>query len=137
MTHPDGTALTAATEQEPSSKPKERVLLPTNVTPSHYDVSLTPWQEYKEEIPGFTGDATVTVSNTRNLTTSTQSLLLTAFKRTQRRLTRVNALALQLTVNEPTDTIVLNALELDIVTAAFNGDHTTVSTPRFGIVDPF
>lgn len=35
------------------------MLLPTNVTPSHYDVSLTPWQEYKEEVPGFTGSATV------------------------------------------------------------------------------
>jgi aminopeptidase N len=58
-------------------------------------VHLIPWQEGKpgeegkEEVPGFTGDATIT-----------------------------------LTVNEPTDTITLNALELDIKSAAFNGTPT-------------
>ena len=47
------------TFSDPVSLRQVRVLLPTNVTPSHYDVSLTPWQEYKEEVPGFTGSATV------------------------------------------------------------------------------
>ena len=90
VTHPDGTALTATTEQaDEGGKPKERVLLPTTVTPSHYDVHLTPWQAGKGEQPGFTGEATVSI-----------------------------------TVNEPTDTITLHALELEILTAAVDDGHT-------------
>ena len=62
VTHPDGTKLEAKTEQAADTKPKERVLLPGSVTPSHYDVHLTPWQAGKGDQPGFTGEATVSVT---------------------------------------------------------------------------
>jgi aminopeptidase N len=43
VVHADGTTMTVATTGDPAGgKPRQRMLLPTTVTPSHYDVHLTP-----------------------------------------------------------------------------------------------